>query len=123
MLSIRNVTYTKCYLYKVYYTKCYLDEMLLYENVLYEMLLIRESGIAIFTRRVPSISFTDPLNIIYLAGGHNPGVLQQSANQILCPSNSGVSHQNKMEGNWQLRFLMLFLQYYSLNNSLNVSFF
>ena len=46
MLPIRNITYTKCYLYKmlpirnVTYTKCYLDEMLLYENVLYEMLLI-----------------------------------------------------------------------------------
>ena len=45
MLPIRNVTYTKCYLYKmlpirnVTYTKCYLDEMLLYKNVLYEMLL------------------------------------------------------------------------------------
>ena len=46
MLSIRNVTYTKCYLYKVYYTKCYQDEMLLYENVLYEMLLIPNVHIA-----------------------------------------------------------------------------
>ena len=40
MLSRRNVTYTKCYLYKVYYTKCYLYKMLLYENVLYKLLLI-----------------------------------------------------------------------------------
>ena len=40
MLPIRNVTYTKCYLYKVYYTKLNLYEMLLYENVLYETLLI-----------------------------------------------------------------------------------
>ena len=56
MLPIQNVTYTKCYLYKmlpiqnVTYTKSYqyqmlprqsvLDEMLLYENVLYETLLI-----------------------------------------------------------------------------------
>ena len=56
MLPIQNVTYTKCYLYKmlpiqnVTYTKSYLyqmlprqsvlDEMLPYENVLYETLLI-----------------------------------------------------------------------------------
>ena len=52
MLPMQNVTFTKCYLYKmlpiqnVTYTKSYLyqtlprqsvlDEMLLYENVLYE---------------------------------------------------------------------------------------
>ena len=50
MLSIKNVTYTKCYLYKmlpipnVTIQKCtrqnVLDKMLLYENVLYETLLI-----------------------------------------------------------------------------------
>ena len=49
MLPIQNVTYTKCYLYKmlpirnVIYTKCNLYEMLpmqsvLYENVLFKML-------------------------------------------------------------------------------------
>ena len=40
MLSIQNVTYTKCYLYKKLPRQSVLDEMLLYENVLYETLLI-----------------------------------------------------------------------------------
>ena len=41
MLSIQNVTYTKCYLDEKLLYENVLYEMLLYENVLYEMLLIR----------------------------------------------------------------------------------
>ena len=45
MLSIQNVTYTKCtytksYLYQMLPRQSVLDEMLLHENVLYETLMI-----------------------------------------------------------------------------------
>ena len=41
MLPIREVTYAKCYLYKMLPRQSVLYEMLLYKNVLYETLLIR----------------------------------------------------------------------------------
>ena len=40
MLFLPNVTYAKCYLYKMLPRQSVLDKKLLYENVLYETLLI-----------------------------------------------------------------------------------
>ena len=64
MLPIRNVTYTKCYLYEmlsirnVTYTKCYLYEMLPIQSVRYEMLPRRNVTIRKCTIR----NVTDPLS-------------------------------------------------------------
>ena len=69
MLPIRNVTYTKCYLYEmlsirnVTYTKCYLYEMLPIQSVLYEMLPRRNVTIRKCTIR----NVTDPkIRTLYL---------------------------------------------------------